>query len=282
LKALPDHHPTLLTDLPAELIVIDMQEESDCVITFLNECVQKCLRMPSKYVEALRSLAVASAPNRPDDRPSPLLMTLLEHLQSRVNNTSTPPAHIVAITAFIGRLTFCLLGKNDLGFLRAFVDKVENVLMQIPTLDEGQNPAEEMVATALKRELQIMRSGLTFNVTSDPELEIETEGAERWLAASEALSIRGFFDFSSRQAAQIPQQLRRIKLERLWLSESLTFCEHCPCRWINSSGCSPSSLHLTFRLFLASLNASYRDKLICGKRCDLHLNSLFSVLSTCH
>lgn len=198
LKALPDHRYTTSTGLPAELLLIDMQEESECVITFLDECVQKCMRMPSKYVEASRSLADASSPSSVDrlgERPSPLLMTLLEHLQSKVNNRSLQSAHIVAVIAFFGRLTFCLLCKNDLGLLRAFVDKVENVLMQNSTLDEGQNPAEDMVATALKRELQIMRSGLAFNVTSELEMAVETERAQRWLAASEALSIRGFFYF---------------------------------------------------------------------------------------
>ncbi len=206
LKALPDRRYTTSTDLPADLLLIDMQEESECVITFLDECVQKCMRMPSKYVEASRSLADSSAPNsmdRLDERPSPLLMTLLEHLQSRVRNRSLPSAHIVAVIAFMGRLTFCLLCKNDLSLLRAFVDKVENLLTQNSILDEGQKPAEDMVATALKRELQIMRSGLAFNVISELDVAVEIEGAQRWLAASEALSIRGFLDFFSRQAAQI-------------------------------------------------------------------------------
>jgi nucleolar pre-ribosomal-associated protein 1 len=200
LKALPDHRPTAPAELPADLVVIDMQDESKCVITFLDECVQRCLKTPYKYVEALRSLADASAPyshhsigmdysNRLDERPSPLLMTLLENLQSRITNNTLPSAHIIAVTAYIGRLLFHLLGKNDLDLLRAFVDKVEDVLMQC---DEGENRAETM-ATALRRELEVMRSALTFNIAGELEMVVET-GTPHWMASSEAVSTRRFFD----------------------------------------------------------------------------------------
>jgi hypothetical protein len=124
-------------------------------------------------------------------------MTLLEHLQSRIDNLSLPPPHIIAVTAFIGRLTFSLLGKADLSLLRAFVDKVENALMQDTIMDDRA----ETMTTALKRELEIMRRGLTFNITSELEMAVETEGTQRWLAALEALSIRRFFSFLVREQA---------------------------------------------------------------------------------
>jgi nucleolar pre-ribosomal-associated protein 1 len=171
-----------------------MNDESEVVNTFLDECVQKCLKTPHKYVDALRSLAAASSANddytyKLDEYPSPLLMTLLEQLESRLSNGSLPATHIVAVTSFIGRLTFCLLGKKDLVFLRAFVDKVENVLMQNSMLDASRDRTE-ITMVALKRELAIMRSGMAFNITIELETAVEVEGAPSWLTAFEALSTR--------------------------------------------------------------------------------------------
>jgi hypothetical protein len=86
-------------------------------------------------------------------------------------------------------LTFCLLGKKDLVFLRAFVDKVENVLMQNSMLDASRDRTE-ITMVALKRELAIMRSGMAFNITIELETAVEVEGAPSWLTAFEALSTR--------------------------------------------------------------------------------------------
>ena len=188
-------------DLPPDLIVIDMQDEHEGVITFLDECVRKCLKTPHKYVEVLRTLAASSAEynclgysDRLNEYPSPLLMTLFEHLESSIKNRSLPAAHIIGITAFIGRLIFCLLGKTSLGLLQGLVDKVEDVLTQNPMLDEDQNRAEA-IAGALKRELKIMRRALTFTVTSDAEMAVESEEAHHWLVALEDLPIRRFLRF---------------------------------------------------------------------------------------
>ena len=179
-----------------------MQDEDKYLAIFLDECVQKCLRTPYKYVEALRSLASTSAPssrsigvehsNQLEEYPSPLLTTLLEHLESGLSNRSLPATHIIAVTSFIGRLTIYLLAKSNPEFLRAFVDKIEAVLLRNYLLDEGQDKTEAVVI-ALRRDVKIMRSALISDATSELEMESETQ---RWMAALKALSLRGSFDFS--------------------------------------------------------------------------------------
>ena len=64
-------------------------------------------------------------------------MTLLEHLEFQLGNRSLPATHMLAVTAFIDRLTIYLLGKGDPELLRVFVDKIEPVLS-----DEGEDKTE--------------------------------------------------------------------------------------------------------------------------------------------
>ena len=181
-----------------------MQDESKHLATFLDECVQKCLRTPYKYVEALRSSAAAYAlcsrpvgvdhSNQLEEYPSPLL-TLLEHLESGSANMSLPTTHVIAVTAFIGRLTIYLLAKSDPEFLRAFVDKIEMLSLRNYLSDKGQDKTDAMII-ALRRDVKIMRSALTSDSTSEVEMVADIEGVPRWLAALKTLSLRESFDFS--------------------------------------------------------------------------------------
>ena len=86
--------------------------------------------------------------------PGPLLMTLLEHLESGLSNRSRslPATHIIAFTSFIGRLTIYLFATSNPEFLRVFVDKIEAVLPRNYLLDEGQDKTEAVVI-ALRRDV---------------------------------------------------------------------------------------------------------------------------------
>ena len=169
-----------------------MQDEDKYPVIFLDECVQKCLKTPYKYVEALRSLAATPAPssrsigvdhsNQLEEYPGPLLMTLLEHLESGLSNRSRslPATDITAVTSFIGRLTIYLFAKSNPEFLRAFVDKIEAVLPRNYLLDEGRDKTEAVV-TALRRDVKIMRSALTSDATSELEMTPLAEHNAGWL-----------------------------------------------------------------------------------------------------
>ncbi|KAJ3866171.1 ribosome 60S biogenesis N-terminal-domain-containing protein [Lentinula novae-zelandiae] len=71
-------------------------DEADTIVTFVDECVQRCTRTPERYLDALEEVRDANISNIPrwsEDTtpgvlPSPLLMTLLEQLGHRIHATS--------------------------------------------------------------------------------------------------------------------------------------------------------------------------------------------------
>ena len=174
-----------------------MSDESINVITFLDECVQRCLQTPYRYVEALRSLALSTASSngrdldplrRVDEFPSPLLMTLLEQLEAKLKNKSLAPACLVGAATFIGTLTFYLSSKTkDLGILKAYADQVDAVL--------SQDVYARVVNIAVRKTLTILRCSLTFKTCQQLDQMNESEELQIWLSQIESLPISTGFRF---------------------------------------------------------------------------------------
>jgi hypothetical protein len=129
-----------------------------------------------------------------------------------------------------------------------------------------------------------MRSGLTFNITSEPEMAVETEGPQHWLAALEALSIRTVFYIlfdagsSDTLTAETKTARKHFALQIIDILRTM----QTPLSADQLNRLFTIVVALDVSVFPVLLNPSYQDKLIYGKRCNLHLISLFSVLSTCH
>ncbi len=175
-----------------------MRDESINVITFLDECVQRCLQTPYRYVEALRSLALSTASSngydpdplgRVDEFPSPLFMTLLEQLEAKVKNKLLAPACLVGVATFIGTLTFYLSSKTkDLGILKVYADQVDAVL--------SQDVHARVVNIAIRKKLTILRCSLKFKTCQKLDEMSENEELQIWLLQIEGVPIRtGFWFF---------------------------------------------------------------------------------------
>ena len=140
------------------------QSEADAVISFLDDCVQRCQKTPYRYVEALQLLRKTSVnvksefSERLEMYPSPLLMTLLEQLEAKINNQSLTPADVIAIASYIRKLLFNLASKTmDLHLLRTIGDRICVIL------EEDKLPRDSPVLlVAVKRELEILTTGLSF------------------------------------------------------------------------------------------------------------------------
>ncbi|KAG6828136.1 hypothetical protein H0H92_009090 [Tricholoma furcatifolium] len=112
-----------------------LADEGDGVITFLDDCVLRCLKTPYRYIEDLDALENLtdghSQPRteRVEPLPSPLLMTVLEQLEIKVSKKILSASDVLGLASFVRKLMFRLSSKQqDLGFLRAAFDKFDKML----------------------------------------------------------------------------------------------------------------------------------------------------------
>ncbi|KAI9059024.1 hypothetical protein FKP32DRAFT_1761266 [Trametes sanguinea] len=142
-----------------------LTDESDGVITFLDDCVQRCVKTPYKYVEELQAIYnsavqqtqdreghVSSIGERPEAFPSPLFATLLEQLGAKLKSKLLSPSDTLALFAFARKLVMRLATKSmDLALPCAFSDR-------LGALVEGQNlfPEYSTMSTAIKREVTLL------------------------------------------------------------------------------------------------------------------------------
>ncbi|KAF7314245.1 hypothetical protein MKEN_00897000 [Mycena kentingensis (nom. inval.)] len=83
-------------------------EETTTVVSFLEDCIQRCVKSPERYIDAMNSLGSTRG-----DLTSPLIMTVLEKQD--------------APSLFLQRLIIRLSSvQSDLSFLNKVVDKLEN------------------------------------------------------------------------------------------------------------------------------------------------------------
>ncbi|KIM48447.1 hypothetical protein M413DRAFT_16355 [Hebeloma cylindrosporum] len=161
LKALPSRRAN-----PIDLQNGLFQSEADAVASFIDDCVQRCQKTPYRYVEALQLLRKTSVSIKPELSgrlemyPSPLLMTLLEQLEAKINNQSLTPADVIAIASYTRKLLFNLASKTtDLQLLRTIGDQIR-VILEEEKLPQDSPP----LLVAVKRELEILNTSLSFSM----------------------------------------------------------------------------------------------------------------------
>ena len=191
LKALPTVRPSNDEE------VIDggpLLDEVEAVITFLDDCVQRCLKSPYRYFEDVRSLAqtldTASEQNYSFEMHcSSLLMTIIEQLDAKVANKLLIPSHVLGITSFIRKLLFYLLSKQlDLQFLHAVAVKIDAILRP-ERLFEGF----PIFSGAIRREVCMLRASLAFQRPSSNGSTMKSSAEiEAYLDRAEQMPIRKF------------------------------------------------------------------------------------------
>ncbi|KAL7281927.1 hypothetical protein ACG7TL_003394 [Trametes sanguinea] len=160
-----------------------LTDESDGVIAFLDDCVQRCVKTPYKYVEELQAIYnsavqqgqdpqghVSSIGERPEAFPSPLFATLLEQLGAKLRSKLLSPLDALALFAFARKLALRITTKSiDLTLCRAFVDKVG-------ALVESQDlfPEYSTMSTAIKREVMLLRDEMAQ--LQDPREPMDYDG----------------------------------------------------------------------------------------------------------
>ncbi|KAJ6584939.1 ribosome 60S biogenesis N-terminal-domain-containing protein [Mycena capillaripes] len=140
-------------ELPEGFSVTD---EAATVITFLDDCIQRCLKAPYRYIENMQTLNSPGIQKlTPDELPSPLVMTVLEQLSAKVVNKSASPSNVFALATFLRRLVLRLSSAHhDLSFIRHVAAKIDETLG--PDTLFGQYP---VISNAIRREMKIMLMG---------------------------------------------------------------------------------------------------------------------------
>ncbi|OBZ71823.1 Uncharacterized protein C14G10.02 [Grifola frondosa] len=139
-----------------------LTDESDSVISFLDDCAQRCIKTPYRYLEELQALwslpsddslgQVHTMVERPDTYPSPLLVTVLEQLSAKLKGKLVSPSDALAIVTFVRKLAFRLAGKaTSLDLLNGLVEKLDAVVQP-----ENLYPSNPIVTSAISREVALL------------------------------------------------------------------------------------------------------------------------------
>jgi len=136
-----------------------LTDEAESVVVFLDDCIQRCLKTPYRYIEEMRgSLALITSPSsNTDTYPSPLIMTVLEQLDAKTKADLLAPSDVLAISSFVRKLVFQLMGRTQsLIFLEFLVARVDRVLSERQRW-QSDHPA---IAMAVRTEVNMMHAAI--------------------------------------------------------------------------------------------------------------------------
>ncbi|KDQ65157.1 hypothetical protein JAAARDRAFT_75487 [Jaapia argillacea MUCL 33604] len=145
-----------------------LTDEVDGVVTFLDDCVQRCLKTPYRYLEEMDNLVPAvedqlgmevdgetrsnSGRHWDSSHPSPLLMTVVEQIGAKLGANLLSASDALATATFCRKLIFGLAGKQqDLMFLESLRGKLDSMLSI-----EKLFPQYPSVNKAMRREVGIL------------------------------------------------------------------------------------------------------------------------------
>ena len=146
-----------------------LSNDVDGVVALLEECIQRCLKTPYKYVE--ESIAVtrllAESPQDEDSSqpsysttsvPSPLLFALLEQFKTKISMAIMPSSDALSTITYLRKLTLALTGKQpDLKYARHISASLDQALNLSSQAQVGQ-----LLYAAITRELQVLHHCLHF------------------------------------------------------------------------------------------------------------------------
>ncbi|KAI0687369.1 ribosome 60S biogenesis N-terminal-domain-containing protein, partial [Cerioporus squamosus] len=170
-----------------------LTDEGDSVISFLDDCVQRCVKTPYKYVEELQALYSTTTTDgdasaigaRPEAFPSPLLATVIEQLGAKLRGRLLTPSDALALFTFVRKLVVLLVGKtSDLALISALVKRINGLVGDATTLFAERT----IVEAALTREVALLASSSEQLLSPiAPKSLSSTPDAEEYVTALQEL-----------------------------------------------------------------------------------------------
>lgn len=163
------------------------------MIMFLDDCVQRCLKTPHKYIEELYSMRNTgqSEGSKTDvslqGYPSPLLMTMLEQLSAKISRKSLSASDVLALGTYLRKVLYGILTKeNDPSFLQVYADRIDSVLAP-----ENLYPEFPTMTAAIRREIGMLQFSLKPMGTSMVDSVMgEADDVEDFIEMLEQISGR--------------------------------------------------------------------------------------------
>ena len=163
LSSLPLDERTTPTEAPDGT---PLDNEADGVVAFLDDCAQRCLKTPYRYLENLeRSWALGNdedMTNQPASLPSPLLMTVLEQLEAKLKTELLSPSDALSIFTYVRKLLWSLAQK--VRHIRPLLAIAQSVIPFLPP-DAGFG---QCIQDAIRREIYLSTVGLHHIVDPSP------------------------------------------------------------------------------------------------------------------
>ncbi|PCH41704.1 hypothetical protein WOLCODRAFT_101082 [Wolfiporia cocos MD-104 SS10] len=143
-----------------------LTDESSGVIAFLDDCAQQCVKIPYRYLEELDNLLSGSDGNdvpttgQREDVPSPLLMTVLEQLSTKMKAKLLTASDALAVISYARKLVQRLCSKVlHLGILDRVVKKLGSITA---VEEEALRPSNDLLSAAIRREGVFLGSSLRY------------------------------------------------------------------------------------------------------------------------
>lgn len=174
-----------------------LTDEVDGVVAFIDDCAQRCLKTPHRYIQAmvdLRSVDAQSSDATQNDAlfASPLLMTVLEQTAAKINGRLLTPSDTLAVFTFIRWLTIKLASKQEdpeYSSLRTSIRKIELI-----TSDTDFYKDYPDIRGAVRRELSIVHACLDPRQVAEPDCSAGRQGndavIEAFLTRVEQIPVR--------------------------------------------------------------------------------------------
>ncbi|KAG6853529.1 hypothetical protein C0991_003449 [Blastosporella zonata] len=171
-----------------------LTDEGENVIAFLDDCVQRCLKTPYRYIEDLHAFDNQSTPNtnqavaapeRTEALPSPLLMTVLEQLEIKVSKKMLSASDVLALATFVRKLMFRLAStQQDLSFLRQVKERLDSMLHGKKLFSEFP-----VVTTAVRREVGLLADVLSLTRETSSAVQNVSDEVRGFLSEAEKMPI---------------------------------------------------------------------------------------------
>ncbi|KAK0490295.1 ribosome 60S biogenesis N-terminal-domain-containing protein [Armillaria novae-zelandiae] len=185
-----------------------LTDEPESVLAFLDDCIQRCVKTPYRYIEEIQALE-PTGDQRESQLPSPLLITLSEQLSAKITAKLLSASDVLALATFVRSLVFQLHSSLSQGnALLSFTDKIDGIL-------ESQKlfPEYPIVTTTIRREVEILKYCLGhLRIPKSPTPTSIGQDVKSFLRAVEKLPIS---TVESARIVSAYEQLRPVEMERL-------------------------------------------------------------------
>ncbi|KIK54460.1 hypothetical protein GYMLUDRAFT_1022449 [Collybiopsis luxurians FD-317 M1] len=188
-------------------------EDADTVVAFLDDCVQRCMRTPERYLDALGEVfdatmsrvAQPSEADVQDGLPSPLLMTLVEQLDNRIRAVYTEEQQQPHTSAEPSSYT------SSLRSLLAILAFTRNLFVRLAAL------CETRALPVLWALIRKMTSGKSFQDVHQGSRTLESVRTE----ASELLKVLKFSHGDAGETRPVVAESREQGFEMLYALSTL-------------------------------------------------------------